>query len=205
MDIGNAAYWARSDSILGPGEQGLNTDTGEFRYGDGHSLWPDLPSVGVASTGWGNYVDSQYTEAEPLQLAADTATLLDNDALGALTNEDYLPIAGQSLYNAETHTILGYQGDAKLITLDFKAKPTNANTTYIEHWIDIGGSVGELYRRISSFPKGNGVERPIVTTTAVYTLDTWEQNGGQVFVQANNTCDIYDLRFVIFRVHRARD
>lgn len=99
--------------------------------------------------------------------------------------------------------ITGRNGDAYIVTLDFKVKPTNANTTYIEDWIDIGGSIGELYRRISTFPKGNGVERSIVHTTAVYTLDTWEQNGGTVYVRADNTADIYDIRFIVFRIYKA--
>lgn len=100
--------------------------------------------------------------------------------------------------------ITGKNGDSYIITLDFKAKPTNAGTSYIETWFDIGGSVGELYRRINTFPKGNGVERAITHSTGVYTLNTWEGNGAKVYVEADNTCDIYDIRFVIIRLHRAR-
>lgn len=99
--------------------------------------------------------------------------------------------------------ITGQQGDAYIVTFDFKVKPTNGATTYIEDWIDIGGSVGELYRRISTFPKGTNAERSIVRTTAVYTLDTWEANGGTVYVRSDNTCDIYDIRFTIFRLFKA--
>jgi hypothetical protein len=99
--------------------------------------------------------------------------------------------------------ITGQNGDSYMITVDFKAKPTNAGTTYIEDWVDIGGAVGELYRRISSFPKGNGIERSIVHSTAVYSLDTWESNGATVYMRANGPADIYDIRFVVFRMHKA--
>jgi hypothetical protein len=91
-----------------------------------------------------------------------------------------------------------------MISVDFKAKPTNAGTTYLETWIDIGIPGVDLYKRIVSFPKGNGVERPIGFTSGVYTLDTWEANGGLVYAQANNTCDVYDIRFVLHRTHAAR-
>lgn len=100
--------------------------------------------------------------------------------------------------------ITGQNGDGYVITVDLKAKPTNAGTSYVEIWFDIGGAVGELYRRINTFPKGNGVERPITLSTLVYTLNTWEANGAKVYIESDNTCDIYDIRFVIARTHRAR-
>lgn len=99
--------------------------------------------------------------------------------------------------------ILGKEGDAYAITVNLKAVPTNANTTYIEVWFDIGGAVGELYRRIVTFPKGQGVEREITFSTVVYTLDTWELNGAEVFVNSVNTADIYDIRFVVTKLHNA--
>lgn len=96
--------------------------------------------------------------------------------------------------------ITGIQGESRIITLNCNVLPTNAGTTYIEFWFDIGGAVGELYRRIVSFPKGNGVLRPVTLSTAVYTLDTWEANGADVYVRANGTADIYDVRYVINRL-----
>lgn len=163
----------------------------------------DLPAPPSEWSGWGNYVDDQYTALAPLQLVADTPTLLDNNAAGSLTNETQLPADITSFYDSTTFGILGLDGDAYSITLDFKVKPTEGGATYIEHWIDIGAPVGELYRRITSFPKGINQERDVTTTTSVYTLATWEANGGKVYVQSNGTCDIYDIRFVVFRLHKA--
>lgn len=95
--------------------------------------------------------------------------------------------------------ITGLEGEMRLITLNCTVTPTNAGTTYIEFWFDIGGAVGELYRRIVSFPKGNGVARPITLTTNVYTLDTWEANGAEVYMRANNTANVYDCRLIVQR------
>lgn len=153
----------------------------------GSSLTKQMP--------WADYADSTYTSGSPLALAANTDTLLPNDAV----NGPKQYAQGLSFYNSGTGKILGVNGETRLITIDCNVLPTNAGTTYIEFWFDIGGSVGELYRRIVSFPKGNGVIRPVTLTTLVYTLDTWESNGADVYVRANGTADIYDIRYVIGR------
>lgn len=101
--------------------------------------------------------------------------------------------------------ILGRNGDALLFTVDFTATPTGGGAaTYVESWVDIGGAIGELYRRIVTFPKGAGVERKVTFTTLAYTLDTWESNKGAIYIDADGTADIKDIRVVISPIHRAR-
>ena len=39
---GTAAQWTSADPILGPGEIGVETDTNQFKLGDGTSVWSDL-------------------------------------------------------------------------------------------------------------------------------------------------------------------
>lgn len=155
-------------------------------------------------TGWANYVDSTYTSGSPLSLAANTDTQITNDAAGAATNETQMPTDLTAMYNPANNTILGVEGDAYTITIDLKFKPTSVSTTRADFWFDIGGSVGELYRRTVSFPKGNGVEVSVTFTTTVYTLDTWEANGAELWCNSVDTADIYGIRFIIFREHKAR-
>lgn len=155
--------------------------------------------VSNAITGWADYVDTQYTDIAPFSVLADTDTVLPNNAGAVL--DAYKPELIDTFYNGTT--ITGSTGDARLITLSLNALPTSANTTQIEFWFDIGGAVGELYRRISGFPKGNGVIRPITLSTGVYTLDTWQANGATVYVRANGTVDLYDIRYVITQLHTA--
>ena len=156
-------------------------------------------------TGWGNYVDSQYPDSGTvLSVSADTDTLIPNDALGSLTNESQLPTDIEKFYDGPTQKIFGPNGDGMAVTLDMIVVPTSAATTLIETWIDIGAPVGELYRRPTTFPKGQGVPRQIVQTTAVYSLDTWETNAGQFWMRANGTCDVYAVRFIFHRLHAAR-
>lgn len=151
-------------------------------------------------TGWGAYSDTVYTSGSPLAIVADTDTELPNNKGGVL--EGQLPPDVATFYDGSV--ISGQNGDSLLITIDAQIVPTNANTTYIDFWLDIGGAVGELYRRPLTFPKGNGVLRPVVFTTNVYTLDTWEANGATVYCRANGTADIYDIRYIVSRTHKAR-
>lgn len=151
-------------------------------------------------TGWGNYADTVYTSGSPLAVLADTDTLLPNNKGSAI--ETQLPSDITTYYDGTV--ITGKAGDGISITVDMKIIPTNVATTYLECWIDIGGSVGELYRRIVSFPKGNGIIRPFNFTVNGYALDTWEANGGTVHIRANGTCDVYDIRYVVAREHKAR-
>lgn len=149
--------------------------------------------------GWADYADTQYTSGSPLSVLANTDTLLPNDGLGGV--KTYEP-PDVTLYDAGTQKITGINGETRLWTLDCSVLPTSGGTTYIEFWLDIGGTVGELYRRIVSFPKGNGVIRPVTLTTFIYTLDTFEANGGSVYCRANGSCNIYDIRFILARTTR---
>ena len=159
----------------------------------------------VTTTGWGDYVDTQYTSASPFSVLGDTITNLPNNR-GSII-ETQKPYDVDTFYDGSV--IKGREGDGILVTIDFIAKPTNANTTFVEVWLDITGGVGtpvkfaNLYKRIISFPKGNGVQRPINFTFGGYTLATWEANGGIVKVLGNGTFDLYDVRYVITRTHKA--
>lgn len=46
-------------------------------------------------------------------------------------------------------------------------------------------------------PKGVNQECNVTFTEMVYTYDTWELNGGDLYVVANNTADIYDIRCLV--------
>lgn len=150
-------------------------------------------------TGWADYADTQYTQGSPFALAANTDTLLPNNGLGGVKTQEP---EGVTMY--ADGKITGRNGDGLMITVDMKVTPTNANTTLLEVWFDIGGSIGQLYRRPISFPKGQGVQIGVNFTVAGFTLDTWEANGAQVYVRANGTCNIHGVRYVLTRTHKAK-
>lgn len=172
-------------------------NTGDRPTEQNFSDWIDSYYHGDDPT-WADYADSQYTQASPFALTKNTDTILPNDGLnGIMTYEGSNP-----MYDATTQKVTGENGGTRLITLSCNVLPASGGNApnYIEFWFDIGGAVGELYRRLSTFPKGSGVVRPITLTTYVYTLDTWEANGADMYVSSDGNCDIYDIRYVIARI-----
>lgn len=160
-----------------------------------------LTANGVAADsalGWGAYTDNVYTTSSRLIVSTGADTALPNNKAGAL--ETYKPADITTFYNGTV--ITGIEGEGRLITLEMKMEPqTGAN--FIDVWFDIGGSIGELYRRTVSFPKGSGVEFNYVSTTAAYTLDTWESNGATVYVRPDGgSVEIWDIRYVIHRTSK---
>ena len=153
--------------------------------------------VSLNDTGWGQYSDTQYTSTA-FSVAANVDTALPNNKGGVI--ESYKPADVTTFYDGSV--ITGRTGDSMTITIDMSALPTSATTTLLEVWFDIGGSFGELYRRLISFPKGNGIVRPINFTVGVYSLDTWAANGASVFCRANGPVDLSNIRYVITRTHR---
>jgi hypothetical protein len=157
-------------------------------------------------TGWGDYSDGLYTEASPLALVANVATFLPNDK--ATTLETQKPTDIATFYDGAR--IIGRNGDGLAVTVNFKAKPTVTATDEVMVFVDITAGTGtpvkfaNLFKNITSFKQGVGVERPISLTFSGYTAATWETNGGRIKIQANGACDVYDISYTITRTHKAR-
>lgn len=179
----------------------LRENTG-FNGGGASSIPTD--SVYSNYTGWAAYNDTEYTELSPFSISAGEKKTLPNNASSSL--ETQLPTDVDTFYDATDSVITGRNGDGLLWTVEFRVKPTSAAADIrVLVLVDIGGAVGELYPREQSLTKGNGVEHYYVATSSGYTLDTWEANGGKVKIQAiNGPIDVYSIRYVITRTHKAR-
>lgn len=154
------------------------------------------------NTGWADYTDQTYTTGSPFSLTAGTKYTLYNHA--DVIRDSQMPVDIDSMYSRTDSTITGRNGDGLNVLIEFKVRPTTATVTKLTVTIDIGGSVGEIYPRDFILTKGNGVEHYYVSSFAAYTLDTWETNGGKVKVQVDNAAEIYDIRYVLTRTHKAR-
>lgn len=153
-------------------------------------------------TGWGDYIDTQYTELSPLIVPSNTDTKLPNNGTAIAASQ--LP-DGESLYDNVGQVITGRNGDAVLITVEMKVVPQAVQATLLSVWVDIGLPGGvRLYERPVTFPRGLGEAQPVTFTTGAYTLDTWQANGGEIFLRGNGAFEIYDIRFIIFRLHKSR-
>ena len=157
-------------------------------------------------TGWADYSDGLYTQASPLALVANVETFLPNDKAATLETQKPTDIA--TFYDGAR--IIGRNGDGIAITLNFTATPTVTATDQVLVWVDITAGTGtpvklaNLFKNITSFKQGVGVERPISLTFSGYTADTWEANGGRIKIQANGACNVYDISYTITRTHKAR-
>lgn len=151
-------------------------------------------SSGATATILGIRENPEVANSGILLLSAITGTFTDNEAITG---------SGSGSANAngsnDVGRIAGTQGETYAIHIEYKCRPTNANTTRIDTWFDIQGAVGELYNRTTSLSKGNGVEHNVTFTTRVYALNTWQGNAAIPYVNAVNTAEIYDIRFIIYR------
>ena len=176
--------------------QGDLADLLGFNYGGLSSL----------STGWGNYLDTQYTSGAPFAILANTDTALPNNAGTSI--ETQKPLDVTTFYDGTV--ITGRNGDNLDVQIYFYAVPTSVSQ-WIDIWIDITGGTGlpanlsNLYRQTFTFPKSTGVERGILyALPSAYTLDTWQANGGVVKVRSNAALDIYGINYNLDRSHKAR-
>lgn len=154
--------------------------------------------VSLDDTGWARYSDTQYTEASPFFLPANTDTILPNNAGTVLDDEKPRDIP--SFYAGGK--ITGRVGDGILIRVDLTVKPTSALSEFIDIWFDIGDGNDRIFPELKTFPKGNGIERRISLTSSGYTLDTWSANGATLYVRSNGPVSIYDISYTITRTHR---
>lgn len=161
--------------------------------------------INNSATGYTVHNDTEYTSISPFSVGAEIITLVPNNNGEVLDSQK--PSDVETFYNGTT--ISGRNGDDITITFDAKVKPTAVGTTYIEIWFDITGGTGtptkfaNLFNRIISFPKGSGIERPINFTVDGYTGPTWEANGAIVKCISNGSFEIYDIQYIIKRIHKA--
>mgnify|MGYP004057428675 FL=1 len=196
---------AQRSAILNPANGLLvfDTDVNAFFFYD-TDTWVQLLTSSTESdyTGWADYTDTQYTSGSPYLLAASTQVTLPNNA--GSSNESQIPVDVTEFYDSATQTITGRNGDGINITIECKLRPTTSSNTRVTLAIDIGGAVGEIYPRDFVLAKGNGIEHFYLSSFNAYTLGTWEANGGSVRVSSTAPVQIYDIRYVITRTHKAR-
>jgi len=181
--------------------------------------WNDVKSVvnshadalesGAAWSGWGSYADTQYPDDQTtFTVSQNTDTILPNNAGSSI--ETQLPtditsfVETVNLGSYEHSKILGRNGDGMDIMVYFKAVPSNTNQ-WMDVWLDMGGSIGQIYRQSFTFPKGSGIDRSVVyALPSLYNLSTWEANGATIYVSSNHSVDIYDINTNVDRTHKAR-
>ena len=155
-------------------------------------------------TGWVQYNDTVYTESNPLVVSSGTNILLPNNA--GVILKDQIPVGTDPLYNGTTNKILpDKEQDAYLLRVGFK-RFTSSNTGYGEITLNIGQTDPILDIPVN-FPRGTGSEnvRTFIVTELLFSGVDFVNNGGQLFYESvRGNTSIYDIRYMIARVHKAR-
>ena len=152
-------------------------------------------------SGWATYKDTVHVDAgTAFTIPANTDTNFPNNAGSVIDSQKPSDIA--TFYNGTV--ITGRNGDNLDMMFYFKAVPSAVNQ-WFEIWVDIGGTVGELYRQDFVFPRGSGIERGIMySLPSAYTLGTWETNGATVKCRSDAALDVYQINYNFDRSHKAK-
>lgn len=153
--------------------------------------------------GWAVYGDSQYTDVSPLSIGVGVTTTVDIDGLGN-TITTYLPSDTTDFYDTATSKITPTNiGDGYTFTLSFKGS-SSSNNGSATIGVDIGGAVGEIFRRSFRFPRGIGETHEFYMTSQGYSLDTFVANGGIIKITSDvGTSEIWDVALQVHRTYRA--
>lgn len=166
-------------------------------YSDGLG-WRKLNVPGATGrvTGWAQYKDNGLITTTvantPQQL------LLNKDAV----IETELPEGISTYWDATNDVIPGRLNDGITVQLSLEAEPL-ANDLWLEIWLDLGGSIGDIYRETFVFPKGSGVVRNVVYgLPSLFQGATWVANGAQIWIESNGDVEISNATLNVTRVHK---
>lgn len=140
-----AANWSLVDPILAPGEIGFETDTGEFRVGNGTDVWSDLsPFKNIVDLG-GSLDD--YILLSQKGTANGVATL-DSASQVPLNQLGNVDVSGAiSTHNSDTTNVHGIVDTAALAT---KAYADNAASVAVASVIDSAPAVLNTLNEIAA-------------------------------------------------------
>lgn len=156
------------------------------------------------ATGWASYRDTVYTGGSPFTIGNGVTSAIPNNAGTVINNQ--LPLGVTSFYNSGTGKITPeLVGDYYITTIRLKATTTATLGGHADFGIDIGGSLGVIFKETVIFAKGVGVEHNFAFVCPGYTAATFVANGGipKLTALGGGDVKIYDIEFQIDRTHRA--
>jgi len=150
----------------------------------------------ATSPGWARYIDTQYTEAFPLNLADEVKVTLPNNA-GTITKSRIT----SDFYDLATQKIIGLQiNEVQIISIEFKAQAPNANQTHLDLSIEDGGGNIQNLEKAIGFIKGNATTEVFHNMFQYYIDQQFIDNGATIKIQAHGgTATIWDIEYFIQR------
>ena len=174
----------------------LRTDDALYMGHNGRNVIV-YPQQSISSAGWARYMDSQYTEASPLALAADTLTQLPNNKNTVLRSHSSI----EFYTNGSESKIFGENiNDVYIATIEFKAKAPNANQTHLNLSVENGGGIIENLDIAMAYIKGNNTTQVFHNIFQYYIDQNFYDNGASFKIQSHGgTSTLWDIQYFIQR------
>lgn len=155
-------------------------------------------------TGWAYYIDNEHDINNPFVVNETQKLVIPNNAANVL--KEQIPVGTDPLYDGVANKVTpDSSGDAYLLRIGFK-RFTSSNTGYGEITLDIGQAEPILEAPVN-FPRGSGAinASSFVVTELVFSGNDFVGNGGSLYYESvRGNTSIYDIRYLIARVHKAR-
>ena len=174
----------------------LHTDDALYMGHNGENVIV-YPQGGVKSLGWARYLDTQYTELSPLSLAADTLTILPNNAGSIIRSHSSIDF----YENGVNSKIYGQNlNDVYIVTVEWKAKAPNANQTHLNLSIQNGGGVIENLDIALAYIKGNDTTQVFHNIFQYYIDQDFLDSGASLYIESHGgTSTVWDIEYFIQR------
>ena len=200
----NTAYRVHVEDVTQEKVDGVNIENGAMLRTDdylymGHNGENVIvyPQGGVRSLGWARYMDTQYTSLSPLSLAADTLTVLPNNAGTVIKSHTSIDF----YQNGVNQKIYGQNlNDVYLITVEWKAQSPNANQTHLNLSIANGGGLIENLDVALAYIKGNAIAQVFHNMFQYYIDQDFLDDGASLHIQSHGgTSTVWDIQYFIQR------
>ena len=155
------------------------------------------PQGGVKSLGWARYLDTQYTEASPLSLVANTLTFLPNNKGTVVRSHPSIDF----YQNGVDQKIYGQNlNDVYIITVQFRAQSPNANQTHLDLTIENGGGNIQNLEIALAYIKGNETPQFFHNVFHYYIDQNFLDNGASISINSHGgTSTIWDIEYFVQR------
>jgi hypothetical protein len=163
----------------------------------------------VGGIGWASYVDSAATSGSPLELNAGNSYVapITIDGLASGSSSAQWPAGVSAPWDTSTNKLIGVNdGDMFDMRLKFSAQD-GASMTLLDIYIDIGGAIGELWRKSIQIAKGASTETEVLISSNYFTGTTFIANGGIIYAstaQSSTDMDIWGIEIVLLRKYVGR-
>ncbi len=155
-------------------------------------------------SGWANYGDSVQIVTAKTALTAATRNVIVNNGLSSFTNKTQLPDGVADLWDTTANVFLNVNvGDVYLIRTLFKLDGAAANDTVALSMREKGGTLDFINDKII-LENSAGAQADIANNYMVFADAGTVTNGIEIALTPDTSTNLWDIFFMILRVHRGR-